>query len=114
MTIKKGFIYLIVFISILTIAGSAMAVTINNPLGGTDTFAKLLVKITQAVGGLIAGLGTIMIIISGILFLTSAGSPNGITRAKTALVYAIIGITIGLAATAISTTILNIIGAGTT
>jgi hypothetical protein len=116
MTIKKGFIYLIIFVSILTIAGSVMAVTIDNPLagGGVNNFPQLLTRIAQKVGELIAVLGTIMIIISGILFLTSAGSPEKMTKARTALVYAIIGITIGLAATAISTTILNIIGAGTT
>lgn len=116
MTIKKGFIYLLVFVSILTIAGSITAVTIDNPLagGGVNNFPQLIVKITQAVGALIAGLGTIMIIISGILYLTSAGSPEKITKAKTALIYAIVGIAIGLSATAISTTILGIIGAGTT
>jgi hypothetical protein len=116
MTIKKGFIHLIIFVSILTISSSVMAVTIDNPLagGGVNSFPQLLTKIAQAVGTLIASLGTIMIIISGILYLTSAGSPEKINKAKTALGYAIVGIAIGLAATAISTTILNVIGAGTT
>lgn len=110
MTIKKSFIYLAVFVSILTMAGSVTAVTITNPLS-VNSFVELLTRIAQKVGELIAILGTIMIIISGILFLISAGSPERITKAKTALMYAIIGIAVGLAATAISTTILNIIGA---
>jgi len=109
MTIKKGFIYLIVWASILTIAGPVIAATIENPLS-VNTFGALLLNIASGVGVLIASLGTIMIIISGILYLTSAGSPERINKAKTALIYAIIGIAIGLSAGAIVATIENIIG----
>lgn len=85
--------------------GLVAAVTIPNPLcsGGScvNNFGDLLLKIASGVGVLIASLGTIMIIVAGILFLTSAGSPTKMETAKKALTYAIIGIAIGLAATAI-------------
>ena len=115
MIIKKVFIYLIVLVSILTITGSVMAVTIANPLagGGVNNFPQLLTKIASGIGVLITSLGTIMIIVSGILYLISAGNPERINKAKTALIYAIAGIAIGLAATAISQTILWVIGART-
>ena len=85
------------------------AVVIPNPLSGVNNFTQLLLKITQAVGALVGALGTIMIIVAGILFLTSAGSPERIKTAKTALVYAIAGIAIGVSATAIVQTILWVI-----
>ena len=84
-------------------------ITIPDPLGGV-TFPQLLLKIVDGVGKLIGGLGTIMIVIAGILYLTSAGSPEKITKAKTALIYAVIGITIGIAATAIVGIITNVLG----
>ncbi|MFA6974332.1 MAG: hypothetical protein WC238_06425 [Parcubacteria group bacterium] len=112
MMVNKRFIYLAVFVSILTIAGSATAVEITNPLA-VDTIPELLMRIASYVGGFVAILGTIMIIISGILFLLSAGSPEKIGTAKKALVYAIIGIAVGLSATVISEIILNVIGGGT-
>ena len=112
MRIKKVFVYSVVFVSILTIAGSAMAVKLENPLGATDTFCKLLTNIASEVGKLIAVLGTIMIIVAGILYLTSAGSPEKMTKAKTALIYAIAGMAIGLSATAIAETIKSVIKAG--
>jgi hypothetical protein len=86
------------------------AVTLINPLTANN-FGELLLKIAGAVGGLVAALGTIMIIVAGILYLTSAGSPERMGKAKTALVYAIIGIAIGITAEAIVGIIKEILGA---
>lgn len=87
------------------------AVTIPNPLNGVDNFCQLLTKIASGVGVFIASLGTIMIIVAGIFYLTSAGSPERIGVAKKALFYAIIGIVIGVAASGIVEIIKGIIGA---
>lgn len=93
-------------------ASFAFAQSITNPLagGGVNNFGQLLAKIAKGVGVLIADLGVVMIIVAGILYLLSAGSPERITKAKTALIYAIAGIAIGLAAQAIVDIILGIIG----
>lgn len=108
---NKVFILLLAFVILFGLAGLVLAqIEITNPLS-VRNFPELLTRIAWYVGSLIAVLGTIMIIVSGILFLTSAGSPERMTKAKTALIYAIAGIAIGLAATAISTVILEIIGA---
>jgi hypothetical protein len=98
---KKVYIFSIIIVSLFFVASTALAVTIPNPLTGVNNFGDLLTKIAQGVGTLIASLGTIMIIVAGILYLTSAGSPERMGKAKTALIYAIAGIVIGLAATAI-------------
>lgn len=107
---KKIVILPILFLSLFCIAGLVSAAKIENPLD-TDNFGDLLLKIAGAVGALMASLGTIMIIVAGILYLTSAGSQERMTKAKNALVYAIVGIAIGLAATAIVEIVKGLIGA---
>ena len=67
--------------------------------------------IASAIGPLIASLGSVMIIVAGILYLTSAGSPEKVGTAKKALVYAIAGIAIGLAASSIVQIVKGIVGA---
>jgi hypothetical protein len=115
MNIKKYLINLLVFSSLLLIASPALAqVRIVNPLGGTDNFCKLLTSILSNVAILIGSLATIMIIWSGILFLTSAGSPERIGTAKKSLTFAVIGIAIAVSAGGIVATIkqvLNFAGA---
>ncbi len=87
----------------------AQTATIINPLGTTDTIPKLLAKITTVVGTVIASLGTIMIVVAGILYLTSAGSPEKTKTAKTALIYAVIGIAIGVSASLISSVVNSVL-----
>ena len=115
---KKRLIFPIV-ISGLLLAGFVFAqpVTIPNPLGA-NTFCELLLGgpgkpwgIIPAVAGFVGALSTIMIIVAGILYLTSAGSPEKMTKAKTALIYAIAGIVIAISADAIVAIIKTTLGA---
>jgi len=111
---NKKIASVIIFVSLFGLTSFTLAqVTIPNPLGGVNSFYGLLINIAYAVGGLVASLGIIMIMVAGILYLTSAGSPEKMATAKKALVYAIIGIFIGLASTAIIAIIKEIIGAPT-
>ena len=89
---------------------STSTATIVNPLGAIDSFPKLLDQIISTVGTLIASLATIMLIYAGILYLTSAGNPERMKKAQTALIYAIVGIVIGVSASALAGIIKNIIG----
>lgn len=108
---NKKIICSAILIGLLGIASlvSAEAVTITNPLSATS-FKGLLCQIASGVGELIAVLGTIMLIVAGILYLTSAGSPEKITKAKTAFIYAIAGIAIGVAASAIVNVVMEVVG----
>ena len=115
---KKVYIFSATFLSLFCLASSALAVCptgqICNPLN-VDTFGNLLTRdIIPAVSGVVASLSVIMIIVAGILYLTSAGSPEKIKTAKTALIYAVIGIVIAIAASAIAGIITRIIGVPTT
>ena len=96
------------FIGMLPAASGSFQLT--NPLIYNDILIFLW-GIAWYVGSFIAALGTIMIIWAGILYLTSAGSPEKMTKAKTALTYAIIGIVVGISATTIVSIIGEIIGA---
>jgi len=99
---------------LLLLAGiaSAESITIQDPLGiGTSPngFAILFQRISKAVAGIVGALSTIMIIVSGIMYLTSAGNPAKMENAKKAFFYAIAGIVISLTAEAITLTITGIL-----
>jgi len=90
---------------------SAQKISINNPLKHNSIGDLLLNGIIPAVAGIVGALSVIMIIVAGILYLTSAGSPEKMTKAKTALMYAIAGIVITMIAEAIVVTIRSALGA---
>lgn len=99
-------------IILFAIAGPVFAssTTIENPLN-VNSIVGLLDKIAATVAGIIGTLGVIMLIIAGVLFVTSAGSPEKVNSAKKAFFYAVMGIAVALAATAIINTVKYIIGA---
>lgn len=111
---NKKIVILLLFVGLFLAMGIVFAqgsdVTITKPNGVPENFPDLLEKIATGVGDLIAALGVIMIIVAGILYLTSAGSPEKIGTAKKALIYAIAGIAIGLAAKAIVGIVTDVIG----
>lgn len=53
---------------------------------------------TYIIWPVFAGAAVIMFLYAGILFVTSAGDPSKITKAKTAVIWAIVGIAVGLIA----------------
>ena len=89
---NKKIISAVIFAGLFGLASFAFAaqcnncppgsVCIPNPLCGVDTFPKLLTNIAQAVAGLIAVFGILMIIFSGFLFMTAVGNPEKIKTAK--------------------------------
>ena len=79
--------------------------TISIPNPGPSSFTALLNNIVSYVSGLIATLAVIMIVISGILYLTSGGIPSRTEAAKKCLLYAVAGIAVALAASGIVATI---------
>lgn len=107
---NKKIAYLLALITLFCLASPVLAQQIPNFLG-VKSFYCLLLKIAGGIGNVVAALGTIMIIWAGILYLTSAGSPEKIGTAKKALMYAIIGIVIGAAASGIVSIITTTIGA---
>ena len=99
-------LFLSLFIGFIPLV--AVAVALSDPLGGQN-IGQVITGITKVVAGVIGGASTIMISISGILFLTSGGDPGRLQTAKTCLTYAIIGGTIALAAAGLVTQIQGIV-----
>ena len=97
---NKRLVYLLVSLFLFCFAFTASAQR-TNPLGA-DNFKDLFAGIATAIGQLVAGLGTIMVIISGVMYMTSAGDAGKIAGAKKSLTYAILGILVGSAASAIA------------
>jgi len=106
---KKNTALIILSISVLFLLPLfASAVTINNPIKYSD-FSSLLTAIAGAVATIIGSLAALMIIVSGFLFITSAGSPEKIKNAKAALTYAIIGMVVAGLASAIIATVKSVL-----
>jgi len=91
-------IFLFVILSLIIFAGFVSAqTTIVDPINA-GSFGNLLTRIANGVTGLVATLSGIMIIVAGMMYLTSAGDTQKMNTAKTALKYAIIGIVLSLLA----------------
>lgn len=91
-------------------------ITINNPLGDTDTIWKLVDKIITLVQLIAIPLIVLFIVYAGFLFVTSQGNEQKLARAKKALLAAVIGSLIILGAEAISQLIqgtIDQLGSGT-
>ncbi len=86
------------------------AITVNNPLRFA-TFCGLINAVAAAIFWIALSLGIVVIVYAGFLFMTSEGSPAKIQQAKNALLYAIIGIVVGVTARGIVAVVYNFFGA---
>jgi hypothetical protein len=75
--------------------------------GGTGTIDSLLKTIVNIVSLVVGVLAVIMVIVSGARFMTSNGDPNKIASARTALIYALIGIAVAALAQIIIRFVVN-------
>ncbi len=66
-----------------------------------------ITTILQIVFGIIGALALLMITVSGLRYITSAGSPEQSARAKNGIVYAIVGLVIAISAEAIVAFVVN-------
>ena len=76
--------------------------------GGKEGDAvSIVTNILEAVFGITAILATVVIIIGGVMYMTSRGSEDKVKRAKDAILYAVIGLIVSIAAYAIVNFVLN-------
>lgn len=106
---SKKIIYSAIFLCLLFTASFVLADVQITPIGPTS-FTTLFEGISTTILGVVGAIATIMIIVAGIFYLTSAGSPEKMKLAKTTLIYAIAGIVVALAADAIIGAITGAIG----
>jgi amino acid transporter len=93
--VKRAVFFLTIFTLFLPIVVEAQTIPIPNPMPCED-IECIVQTIADMVAGLVTVIGTIMIIIGGIQYITSAGSEDKARRAKNTVLYAIIGIAIAV------------------
>lgn len=108
---------IIVFIVLMALFGSSgflvfaqTTTTYPNPLG-TNSIIELIARILRFVYAIAIPLAVIMIIYSGILFLTAGGKEAQVTKARKTIIWVIVGIAIILIGRGIITLIKDILGA---
>ena len=119
---KNLLLFSLVLVMFFGIAGFALAgpiVSIPNPLcpGGTgsvgciDTLSAVLTAITNYILGIVGVLVIAMFVWAGILFVTAGFQPGNYEKGKSALIYAVIGLAIILAASGLMALVTAVIGA---
>ena len=124
---QKKLLFLTLLITFAGMTSSAFAaVTLPNPLclnpatpcvsspTCTCNFTDLITKIINFVLIVIGSVAVLMLVWAGILFVTSAGSPEKISKGKQALTYAIIGLVIAFAGGGLILVIKEVIGVSPT
>ncbi len=66
--------------------------------------------VLQLVFGMAGGVALVIIIVSGIRFVTSQGDPGAVNRARNSVIYAFVGLVVSLLAYSIVTFVLGRIG----
>lgn len=82
----------------------------DNPVG-YDNVNDLLTGVMTTVQSIVAALAVLMIVVGGILYITSAGDQGRVQLAKSAVTAAIVGLALALAAPAFLKEIYNVLGA---
>lgn len=100
-----------VFAQIADKVAGTETIEFGNPLS-EDTVEGLLVKAMKVIQGVVAVLAVLMIVVGGVMYITSAGS-NQTETAKTVVKSAVIGLAIAFAAPSFIKETYEILGKGT-
>ena len=93
------------------LVGYVNAETFSNPIG-YDNVNDLLGKVLTTVQGIVAALAVLMLVVGGVIYITSAGNSGQVELAKKAITAALIGLALTLAAPAFLKEIYEVTGAG--
>jgi len=88
----------------LTPAPTPSAVKIHNPIGATDV-PTLVNNIVKVILGVVGALALAMFVYGGMMWMTSAGNDQRITKGKETLTWAVIGLLIIFSSYAILNTV---------
>lgn len=78
--------------------------TTGNPLLGSD---GIITRVTQLLVWVVGVVAVLIIIISGLRYITSAGDAAGVNNAKNGILYALIGLVVAVLAQVIVTFVLD-------
>jgi len=100
----KKILPILILISILTLPFTVLA---GAPAGGL-TLAKIIAGIKTSIWTIFAGMIVIMLVWAGIMFLTAAGDPEKLGRAKKAFMWGIVGVIVGIIAFSVEAIVIAI------
>ena len=110
---KAAWASVVVFFTGIGVAlaqGGTQAITLTDPLGGSETFSTVATNVANFLFVDIAiPLSVIMVLVGGFQMMTSAGEPEKISQAKKTITYAAIGFGIALVAGGITTLLKSIL-----
>jgi hypothetical protein len=72
-----------------------------SPLPKTSADPNRIKAVLQLIFGVLGAVAVLMIVIGGIKYSSSQGDPQGVSKAKGTVIYAIVGLVIAILATAI-------------
>lgn len=72
--------------------------TCDTGLPVVDSTSIQLQQVLQIVFGAIAAIAVLMIVISGLRFITAQGDPQGVAKARSTILYAVVGLVIAISA----------------
>lgn len=90
--------------SLIYIAAEAIK---KGGLPSADTSADQIQTILGVVFGIVGALAFVMLVISGFRYIIAAGDPNNISKAKSGIIYALVGLLIAVTAEAIVAFVLD-------
>lgn len=91
----------------MIILGLTQSPVSGSPLPHTAADPNEIQNILQIVFGIVGALAFLMIVISGLRYVLSAGNPDRTSRAKDGIVYALVGMVIAISAEAIVTFVIG-------
>jgi len=96
-------ILLLILFSALILPLSIYAWEVPSEPGSVESIGKIMSNIVNTVWMIFSGIGTIMMVVSGIWFLTANGDPGKLSTAKNAFIWGVIGVGVGIVAFSIIT-----------
>jgi len=92
----------LISLSILLLPVMALAQMETNAPGGTGasigSLRQIVHSIENAMGMVFGGIAVIMFLVAGILFLTAGGTPEKVQAARSAFIWGIAGVVVGIVA----------------
>lgn len=89
----------------------AAANDIQNPIGA-ENFEAVIQNVTGWAAAIAAPLTALMVLVAGVLYMTSGGSADRVKRAHQALIWALAGFAVTLFSTVAYALITNLLGTG--
>lgn len=90
--ISKSFYFLIATLSPVSVLAADLGLTKAQGIGLQGDLAGMIAKLITTALGLVGAIALAMIVYGGFLYITAAGDEKQITKGKTVIIYAVIGI----------------------